>query len=43
MKAVVIDKKNSIKSWEKLSEEVSKSGLTSLVCCQGFEDLHGVL
>ena len=26
-----------IKTWEKLAEEVNKDGLTSLICCQGFE------
>ena len=25
------------KSWETLAEEVGKSGLTCLICCQGFE------
>ena len=32
----MIKESDSIKSWEKLEEEVNNSHLTSLVCCQGF-------
>ena len=32
----MIQKNDLIKSWEKLEEEVNKSRLTSLICCQDF-------
>lgn len=32
----MIQKNDLIKSWEKLEDEVNKSHLTSLICCQDF-------